>query len=144
MFGLSKTLALLTSLSALACSSGLHSRRPPRGALTARGTLYSVGPAARAVVRGPGVLYAFASSPRVMFYYASSVHNTDEDCRAPRQGADLARSIRARPDYGRVTLAVKAGEVVCVDTSGRANAELLWRSYAAAPESMPPSIATVH
>jgi hypothetical protein len=142
MFALPKALALVTSLSVCGCSAGLHSQRA-RGPLTARGTLDSTGPAPRAVLRGPGVLYAFASSPKLNFYYASSVHGTDEDCQAAHHGAELARTTRALPDYGRVTLAVKAGEVVCVDTTGRTRTELLWRAYAAAPDAMPPSIATV-
>jgi len=142
MFALTRSLALLTTLTAFGCSGGLHAGGA-RGALTARGVLEAGGPAPKVVLRGPGVLYAFASSSRLTYYYASTVHGTDEDCQAPRQDADLARPTRARPDYGRVTLTLKAGEVVCVDTSGRKNAELLWRAYAAAPDAMPPSIAAV-
>jgi hypothetical protein len=91
--------------------------------------LTAKGPSTRVVLTGPAVLNAYASSSGQTLFYARAVHGTDQDCQAQIASGAPARAVRAVGDYGRITLTVNAGEVLCMTTAHHRTEELLWRAH---------------
>jgi hypothetical protein len=114
-----------SSTLAFGCAGGIN-----RGAqaVTARGTVTMAGPLTRAVLRGPAVVHAYASTSAPSLFAAPLVSGTDADCRAQPGGAHAITP--GAEDYARLTLTVQPGEVLCITTTSRRHADdVLWHAH---------------
>jgi hypothetical protein len=103
----------------------------------ARGVVDSDGPSVRAVTAGPVTIHAFSAFSGVAVFAAPAATGGDADCEAARAG-HLAREEPLAPER-RLVFQAGPGETVCMSTSTRRGAELLWHAVAApAPAASAP------
>jgi hypothetical protein len=97
-----------------------------------RGQVQVPASAAKAVVVGPTAIHAYSEFSGAKLFVVDAVTGTDGDCQAAAQKA-VGSALAADKTE---TLAVGAGQVACVASTGGRNIELLWHAQKAAPAPM--------
>jgi hypothetical protein len=109
---------------ALAACAPLSAQRPAEE-IVHRGVTISRGWSVSALAKGPALVHVYSESAGGTVYIAPSSSEQDDQCEP--SAAPLAEA-KLEPDR-RLTVAIRDGEVVCLQTRSRRAVEVLWHAH---------------
>lgn len=117
---------------AVACAPRVP--RPPPHEIVQRGVLIAARASVSELARGPALVHVYSQSRGGTVYIASArVRDGNGDCPAPEPGLTLAAAPLV-PEK-RLTVAIREGEVVCLQSQARRPLEILWHAHRVSPAS---------
>jgi hypothetical protein len=125
---MTKTISLLTILSALTLGTATAQAQDANGPVATRGQVSVKGAAAKTVVFGPVAIHAYSAFSGGTLYTVKAVSGTDADCQGKAEG----NRTELRAD-SIINFNVGAGQVACLATSTTRSFEMLWHAQKTAP-----------
>jgi hypothetical protein len=113
----------------LASGSCAHVARPSQERVVHRGAVIRRGQSVLELARGPGLVHIYSEATGGTVYVAPAVPGASDRCSVP--GVTLAEA-PLEPDR-RLTVALREGEVVCVQMQVRHTVEVLWHLHSVSP-----------
>ena len=118
---------------AVACASCARApARPQSAEIVGRGVLVVRGWSVSELTKGPAVVHVYSQSTGGTVYIATaSPGGGGDECAAAHPTGPLAEA-KLEPDK-RLTVAIREGEVVCLQTQARRTVEVLWHAHKVSP-----------
>jgi hypothetical protein len=111
---------------AVSCAWG---QRVPPDEIVHRGVVIVHGASVSELAKGPALVHVYTESAGGVVYIAPEVGKSADECRP--EGPSLARA-RLEPQR-RLTIAIREGETVCLQTRARRYIEVLWHAHKVSP-----------
>jgi hypothetical protein len=83
------------------------------------------------LAKGPALVHVYSQSNGGMVYIAPVLPGSEDDCTVRGPTGTLAEA-PLEPDK-RLTVAIRDGEVVCLQTQARRTVEVLWHAHRVSP-----------